>query len=94
VPKCLILLAFVSYEAVRLWWCGGNGGVVSFEKTDAPVRFRPSPPANVARRSLGEGGLNKTNLKNREMTGCHYDYTLQSVEFPNEHYMWQTEITD
>jgi hypothetical protein len=32
VLKHLILLAFVSYEAVRLWWWGGNGGVVSFEK--------------------------------------------------------------
>ena len=31
--KHLILLAFVSYEAVRLWWWGGNCGVVSFEKT-------------------------------------------------------------
>jgi len=26
-------LAFVSYEAVRLWWWGGNCGVVDFEKT-------------------------------------------------------------
>ena len=31
--KHLILLAFVSYEAVRLWWWGGNYGVVSFGKT-------------------------------------------------------------
>ena len=31
--KRLILLAFVSYEAVRLWWWGGNCGVVSFGKT-------------------------------------------------------------
>jgi len=31
--KHLILLAFVSYEAVRLWWWGGNCGVVSFGKT-------------------------------------------------------------
>jgi hypothetical protein len=30
--KCLILLAFVSYEAVRLWWWGSNCGVVDFEK--------------------------------------------------------------
>ena len=30
--KHLILLAFVSYEAVRLWWWGGNCGVVSFSK--------------------------------------------------------------
>jgi hypothetical protein len=30
--KCLILLAFVSYEAVRFWWWGGNCGVVDFEK--------------------------------------------------------------
>ena len=30
MQKCLILLAFVSYEAVRLWWWGGNGGVVDF----------------------------------------------------------------
>ena len=33
VRKHLILLAFVSYEAVRLWWRGGNCGVVSFGKT-------------------------------------------------------------
>ncbi len=33
VRKHLILLAFVSYEAVRLWWWGGNCGVVSFGKT-------------------------------------------------------------
>jgi hypothetical protein len=32
VRKCLILLAFVSYEAVRLWWWDGNCGVVDFEK--------------------------------------------------------------
>ena len=32
MQKCLILLAFVSYEAVRLWWWGGNRGVVDFEK--------------------------------------------------------------
>ena len=31
--KRLILLAFVSYEAVRLWWRGGSNGVVDFEKT-------------------------------------------------------------
>jgi len=31
--KHLILFAFVSYEAVRLWWWGGNCGVVSFETT-------------------------------------------------------------
>ena len=31
--KHLILLTFVSYEAVRLWWWGGNCGVVSFGKT-------------------------------------------------------------
>jgi hypothetical protein len=30
--KCLILLTFVSYEAVRLWWWGGNCGVVSLGK--------------------------------------------------------------
>jgi len=29
----MILLAFVSYEAVHLWWLGGNCGVVGFEKT-------------------------------------------------------------
>ena len=33
VSKHLILLVFVSYELVRLWWWGGNCGVVSFEKT-------------------------------------------------------------
>ena len=33
MKKHLILLAFVSYEAVRLWWWGGNCGVVDFEKT-------------------------------------------------------------
>ena len=33
VRKRLILLAFVSYEAVRLWWWGGSRGVVSFGKT-------------------------------------------------------------
>ena len=33
VSKRLILLVFVSYEAVRLWWWGGNCGVVSFGKT-------------------------------------------------------------
>jgi hypothetical protein len=33
MQKCLILLPFVSYEAVRLWWWGGNCGVVSFGKT-------------------------------------------------------------
>ena len=32
MQKCLILLPFVSYEAVRLWWWGGNDGVVDFEK--------------------------------------------------------------
>ena len=32
VREHLILLAFVSYEAVRLWWWGGNCGVVSFQK--------------------------------------------------------------
>jgi hypothetical protein len=32
VRKRLILLAFVSYETVRLWWWGGNCGVVSFGK--------------------------------------------------------------
>jgi hypothetical protein len=31
--KCLILLAFDGYEAVRLWWQGGSGRVVSFEKS-------------------------------------------------------------
>jgi hypothetical protein len=40
MQKCLILLAFVSYEAVRLWWWGGNGGVVSFEK----IRYSCSSP--------------------------------------------------
>ncbi len=33
MQKSLILLAFVSYEAVRLWWWGGNYVVVSFGKT-------------------------------------------------------------
>jgi hypothetical protein len=32
VQKCLILLAFVSYEAVRLWWRGGNCGCSEFQK--------------------------------------------------------------
>jgi hypothetical protein len=36
VQECLILLAFVSYEAVRLWWWGGNCGVVDFEKIPLP----------------------------------------------------------
>ena len=31
--KHLILLAFGSYEAVRLWWWGGNCGVVDFGET-------------------------------------------------------------
>jgi hypothetical protein len=31
--KRLILLAFVSYEAVRLWWWGGSNGVVVFGKS-------------------------------------------------------------
>jgi hypothetical protein len=30
--NCLILLLFVSYEAVRLWWWGGSNGVMEFEK--------------------------------------------------------------
>ena len=29
----LMLLAFVSYEAVRLWWWGGSRGVLEIEKT-------------------------------------------------------------
>ena len=36
MQKYLILLAFVSYEAVRLWWWGGNCGVVDFEKIPLP----------------------------------------------------------
>ena len=36
IQKCLILLVFVSYEAVRLWWWGGNCGVVDFEKIPLP----------------------------------------------------------
>lgn len=32
MQKGLILLVFVSCEAVRLWWRGGNGGVVSSDK--------------------------------------------------------------
>jgi hypothetical protein len=39
MQKCLILLAFVSYEAVRLWWWGGNCGVVSFGKTPFSCSF-------------------------------------------------------
>ena len=42
--KCLILLAFDGYEAVCLWWQGGSGRAVSFEKTAIFVRFRPAPP--------------------------------------------------
>ena len=33
----LILLPFVSYEAVRLWWWGGGSGVVSFLKNSSPL---------------------------------------------------------
>jgi hypothetical protein len=37
-------LAFVSYEAVRLWWWGGNGGVVDFGNIPWP-RSNPTPSA-------------------------------------------------
>ena len=43
---------FVSYEAVRLWWWGGNGGVVSFEKN----RYSCSIPtlASILNRVCGK----------------------------------------
>ncbi len=41
VRKRLILLAFVSYEAVRLWWRGGSNGVV---RQAVSVQIPPLPP--------------------------------------------------
>jgi hypothetical protein len=45
-PKRLILLAFVSYEAVRLWWWGGSSGVVDFGKSPkiCPIPTSASSP--------------------------------------------------
>jgi hypothetical protein len=45
IHKCLILLVFVGYEAVRLWWWGGNYGVVDFEKTPLSCSI-PTPASN------------------------------------------------
>jgi len=42
VRKRLILLAFVSYEAVRLWWWGDNCGVVVFEKNPLNLSISPT----------------------------------------------------
>jgi hypothetical protein len=49
MQKCLILLVFVSYEAVRLWWWGGNCGVVDFEKIPLP-RSIPTPASHFKAR--------------------------------------------
>jgi hypothetical protein len=53
VRKGLILLVFDSYEAVRLWWLGGNGGVVSFGKT--PFFCSIPTLASRSNRSCGNG---------------------------------------
>ena len=69
MQKCLILLAFVSYEAVRLWWWGGNCGVVDFEKNPDLVRFRPSPPiAGLSRRAATRIGTSSTSAKSDPRT--------------------------
>ena len=44
MQKGLILLVFVSYEAVRLWCYCGNCGVVDFESVLRPVRVPPPYP--------------------------------------------------
>jgi hypothetical protein len=53
MQKCLILLAFVSYEAVRLWWWGGNCGVVDFEKIPCSRSIPTS--ASIPNRLSGKG---------------------------------------
>jgi hypothetical protein len=58
VRKHLILLEFVSYEAVRLWWWGGNCGVVSFGKTP----FFCSIPTLASNAILGGGGAETARL--------------------------------
>ena len=45
--KPLILLAFDSYEGVRLWWQGGSSGVVGFEKIRCSCSI-PTPASNSA----------------------------------------------
>jgi len=40
----LILLAFVSYEVVRVWWWGGSSGLVGFEKS----RYSGSIPISAS----------------------------------------------
>jgi len=55
MQKCLILLAFVSYEAVRLWWWGGNCGVVGFGKT--PCSCSIPTLASIHLPLIPEGGV-------------------------------------
>lgn len=53
VRKRLILLAFVSYEAVRLWWRGGSNGVV---RQAVSVQIPPLPPDLIIAGSLPAKG--------------------------------------
>jgi hypothetical protein len=70
VRKHLILLAFVSYEAVRLWWWGGNCGVVSFGKTP----FFCSIPTLASK------------LKQLELFGLEFFRTRVPAEVPAKNY--------
>ena len=56
MQKCLILLAFVSYEAVRLWWWGGNGGVVDFGNIPWPRSIPTLASNSNCVCSIGLGG--------------------------------------
>lgn len=59
VRERLILLAFVSYEAVRLWWWGGNCGVLSFDKTPefCSIPTLASNPNRECGKDLEKSGL-------------------------------------
>jgi len=65
VRKHLILLVFISYEAVRLWWWGGNCGVVSFGKTSffcSIPTLASNQIAFVCRGLVEMGGLSFTGV--------------------------------
>jgi hypothetical protein len=93
VRKHLILLAFVSYEAVRLWWWGGIDGVVGFGKSPKTCSIPTLASSSNARneKELATGGratVSETvsklapyiilaRIRQNSLKLAHYGLTLQ-----------------
>ena len=81
MQKCLILLAFVSYEAVRLWWWGGNGGVVDFGNIPWPrsIPTLASPDPNHSQ----AGAVNQNHSTRLKLFLGKTSTGLQRTDLPS-----------